>query len=122
YFNSSDNPTTANRVVTFQVDDGQSANHASNTQARTISITAVNDAPVLAGIESATLAYTENDPATQVTATITVTDPDTANLSGATAAITGGFNAAQDTLSFSVAGTSITGSYDSSTGVVTFSG
>src|SRR5437763_1419508 len=115
YANSSDNPATANRVVTFQVDDGQAANHASNTQARTISITAVNDPPVLAGIESGTLAYTENDAATQVTAALTVSDPENATLKGATAAITGGINAPQDVLSFSVTGTSITGSYDSST-------
>jgi hypothetical protein len=48
---------------------------------RTISITVapVNDAPALQNIEATALAYTENDPATPVTATTTVSDIDSAN-------------------------------------------
>ncbi len=44
YTNTSDNPSTATRTVSFTVNDG-SAN--SNTQTRDINITGVNDAPVL---------------------------------------------------------------------------
>src|SRR5262249_12078430 len=76
YSNTSDEPTTTDRVVTFQVDDGQTDNHASNTPSRTVSVTAVNEAPVLAGIESTTLAFTENAAPIQVTDTITISDGD----------------------------------------------
>lgn len=50
YSNSSNDPNAALvRTVTFQVDDGQAQNHASNTVSRTITITAVNDAPTANG-------------------------------------------------------------------------
>src|SRR5262249_19596029 len=45
YSNSSDNPSTSARTVTFQVNDG-SAN--SNTVTSTVNVTAVNDASTLA--------------------------------------------------------------------------
>src|SRR3954462_9194736 len=45
YANSSDNPSTASRTVSFSVNDGTTG---SNTVASTVNITAVNDAPVLA--------------------------------------------------------------------------
>jgi len=45
FSSSSDNPGTS-RTLTWQVDDGQSANHASNSATSTINITAVNDAPL----------------------------------------------------------------------------
>ncbi len=48
YTNTSDNPSTATRTVSFTVNDG-SVN--SNTQTRDIAITAGNDAPVQASIE-----------------------------------------------------------------------
>ncbi len=57
YTNTSDNPSTATRTVSFTVNDGD-AN--SNTQTRDINITAVNDAPVEASIEGTALGYTEN--------------------------------------------------------------
>src|SRR5205807_1468706 len=47
YSNSSENPSGATRTVSFQVDDGQSANHASNLATATVSVTPVNDAPTL---------------------------------------------------------------------------
>ena len=75
YTNSSDNPSTAARTVIFVVNDG-TANSAAAT--RNINITAVNDAPVLAGIEGAALAYTEND-SIPITASITVSDLDNTN-------------------------------------------
>ena len=61
---------------TFTASDG-----IATSAAATISITvnAVNDAPTLASTEGGALAYTENDPATPVTATTTVADVDSAN-------------------------------------------
>src|SRR5205823_1487387 len=45
YETTSDTPNTTTRTVTFRVDDGQSANHASNTQSRDVTVTAANDSP-----------------------------------------------------------------------------
>ncbi len=57
FSSTSDNPdvfgTNATRSVTWAVDDGQSANHASNTPTTTLAFAAVNDAPVIAGTEPA---------------------------------------------------------------------
>ena len=46
YYNNSDNPTTTTRSISFQVDDGQTINHASNVASSSVTVTAVNDAPV----------------------------------------------------------------------------
>ncbi len=43
YNNTSDTPNTANRTINFVVNDG---NSNSNTAAKTVSVAAVNDAPV----------------------------------------------------------------------------
>ena len=60
YSNSSDNPSTCARTVSFTVNDG-TAN--SNTLTSTVNVAAVNDAPVLA--TGSTLNYTENGVATR---------------------------------------------------------
>ena len=118
YQNTSDSPSGATRTVSFKVNDGQLD---SNVVTRTVTVTPVDDAPVLAGIETSALAYTENDPATAVTATITVNDVDSANLAGASVQITGNYQAGQDVLSFGGVG-GITGTWDSTTGTLTLSG
>src|SRR5262249_3649705 len=46
YTNSSDNPSGSTRTISFQVDDGAAANHASNVPTTTVSVTPVNDAPI----------------------------------------------------------------------------
>ena len=117
YVNTSDNPSIATRTVSFGVNDG-SAN--SNTVTRNISVTAVNDAPVVT-TTGTSLAYTENGAATAVDSGLTVSDADNANLSSATVTISSGFASAEDTLAFTNQN-GITGSWNSSTGVMTLSG
>jgi hypothetical protein len=121
YNDTSDAPSTLARTVTFQVNDGAASNNLSNTQTRNINVTAVNDAPVLANIEAGAVSYSENDPATAVSSTITVTDVDSANLTSATVQITGNYQSAEDVLSF-VNQLGITGSYNSANGTMTLSG
>jgi VCBS repeat-containing protein len=87
----------------------------------TISVTDVNDAPVLADLEATALAYTENDPATPVTAAITVSDEDDSTLSGATVSITIGYQNGEDLLAF-VNQLGISGSFNAATGVLTLAG
>ncbi|MEH1950820.1 MAG: tandem-95 repeat protein, partial [Nostoc sp.] len=116
YTNSSDNPSTTPRTVSFVVNDGASN---STPVTRNINITAVNNAPVATATNSA-LAYTENA-TTAIDSGITVSDVDSANLASATVRISSGFISAQDTLGFTNQN-GITGSYNSTTGVLTLTG
>ena len=116
YSNPSQSPTTATRTLTWNVNDG--ALPSSGTTS-TMAVVNVNDAPILTA--GATLAYTENDPATAIDTTITVSDVDSANLSGATVTISAGFQAGADVLAVATQN-GISGSYNAGTGVLTLSG
>ncbi|MDZ8259486.1 beta strand repeat-containing protein [Nostoc sp. ChiQUE01b] len=116
YTNSSDNPNLTPRIISFVANDGIAD---STAVTRSINITAVNDAPVATATNSA-LVYTENA-TTAIDSGITVSDVDSANLVSATVSITSGFVSAQDTLAFTNQN-GITGSYNSSTGVLTLIG
>ena len=117
YTNNSDNPSTATRTVSFAVSDTTATSSAAT---RDINITAVNDAPVLASIEGAALAYTENG-SSLVTSSITIADVDNAVLSSATVQITGNYVLGQDLLTFTSTA-SITGTWDVATGTLTLNG
>jgi hypothetical protein len=83
----------------------------------------VNDAPVLGGAPSA-VRYGENDPETAVNVQLTLSDSDSAQLSGATVTISAGLTAG-DLLALPTAvatSTGITASYNSGTGVLSLSG
>jgi VCBS repeat-containing protein len=71
--------------------------------------------------DSGSAAYTENAAPTVVSPGITVTDPDSATLEGATVMIGSGFVAGQDVLGY-VNSAAITGTYDAPTGVLTLTG
>jgi VCBS repeat-containing protein len=119
YSNTSENPSTLPRTVTWQVDDGGGVNNLSAPVTSTINVVSVNDAPVLAN--GSTISYTENDAATVVNSVITVSDVDSANLTGATVQITTGYANGQDVLSYATA-LGITGTFSSATGTLTLSG
>ena len=76
--------------------------------------------PTLA-LTAATPTFTEDGASVSLVSAATATDPDNGDLVSATVSISSGFRSS-DTLPFSTAGTSITGSYNSSTGVLTLSG
>jgi large repetitive protein len=117
YVNNSQNPSGLARTVTFIANDG-AANSVAATD--TINVTPVNDAPVTTA--GGTLNYTENQAATAIDASVTVTDVDNTNMASATVAITGGFASGQDVLDANVTGTSIGKSYNAATGVLTLTG
>ncbi len=98
YQDTSDNPSGPDPDGEFHGQRRRTAN--CNTVTRNITVTPVNDPPVLSGIEAAALAYTENDPATAITATLVAGDVDNTNLAGATVQITGNYQNGQDVLSF----------------------
>ncbi|OQR26768.1 hypothetical protein BWR59_30415 [Pseudomonas sp. Bc-h] len=93
YKNTSDDPSTIDRVITVQVNDGSAQHNLSNVATSTISVTAVNDAPVLdlngpAGGTASTTSFTENGTALKVMPYMTINDPDSPNLKGATVTFT----------------------------------
>jgi hypothetical protein len=117
YTNNSDDPSAATRTVSFNVSDGLAT---SSVATRDITLAAVNDAPVLANIEAAALAYTENG-SSLVTSSITIADVDSAVLTSAAVQITGNYVLGQDQLTFTNTAT-ITGAWDAATGTLTLSG
>ncbi len=90
------------------------------TASSSITVTAVNDAPVLAGA-GGTLATTEGDAATLIDATLALSDVDDVNIESATVTISTGLVSTEDLLGFTSA-FGITGSYTAATGVLALSG
>ena len=84
----------------------------------TITVTNVDEAPDVDN-SSGALPYTENEPPTAIDTSITITDPDSTNLTGATVQITGNYSSPQDVLALP-AQPNITATY--STGTLTLSG
>ena len=119
FFSTSDNPTNfgsnTSRTISWTATD---STLTSTTATSTVNVTAVNDAPVVTA--GATVTYTEQAAATQLNATLTLSDADNTTMAGATVSITSGLLAG-DTLSFTDQ-SGISGSYDSSTGVLTLTG
>ena len=102
-------------AYSVQVSDGSLS---SNIAAAAISFTNVNDAAVVTAGNS--IGYTENGSPAVIAGSISVSDVDSANLSGATVAISTGFSAG-DLLSFANQN-GITGAYNAASGVLTLSG
>lgn len=117
YANGSDTPNTASRTLSFQVSDGTATSTAAT---ETLTLTAVNDAPAVAGV-TGTTAFTEGAAAVAIAPALTLSDADDTMLAGATVSVAGGFVAGEDVLAF-VDQNGITGAYNGATGVLTLSG
>ncbi len=118
YQNISDSPSTLGRTVSFTVNDGDVD---SNTLTRNINILQSNDAPVLSTIETPNLEYIENDAATQITNTLTLTDVDDIYIDSANVDITGNFVSGEDVLAFANMSL-ISGIWDAELGKLSLSG
>ncbi len=120
YRNTSDNPTTAgNRVITITgiTDNGGTANGGSNAAApnltSTVSLTAVNDAPVIGNLNGdSTSLQVGNASTIDNGGNVTVTNADSADYNGGSLIISdnGGNNTANG--NFSVDGTNVTSGGD----------
>jgi hypothetical protein len=123
-FNASENPddfgSNPTRTLTWVLNDGVASNNLSTVVTSTVSITNVDDPPTLA-VTSANATWTEEGASVPVITGATASDPDNLTLASATVSITGSSFFTGDTLNFSNAG-SVTGSYNSNTGVLTFTG
>ncbi len=105
YNNSSQNPNTTARVISFVANDGTSS---SATVTKTVTATAAADAPVVT-TTGGTTPFTEDGGPVVVDSGLTVTDPDSANLASATVTITNPQNGASEVLAASAcAGLTVT--------------
>ncbi len=114
-----DNPTTGNRTVRYVLTDGDGG--TSVDYDTTVTVTAVNDAPVGAGIEGTALAYTENDGGRVLTSTLTLSDADDTHLDSAVVQLTGNYVNGEDVLAFTNQN-GIAGSWNAATGTLHLSG
>lgn len=120
YSSTGTNVSPRDRVITIiATDDGVPTPANSKPVTRTIS--SFNAPPTLGSIESSPIAYVANSTAVAISNTVTVTDPDSDNLTTLTVQITSGYQNGQDILSFSTM-FGITGSFDASTGKLTLTG
>ena len=127
YGNSSLNPTTIVRLITFVANDGGD----SNTATTTLNTNVVNSGPVLdldaddsvaPGVNFATT-FTENNPPVLVADTDAIlSDVDSATLASLTVTITNLQNGPDESLVANVAGTAITANYNTGTGVLSLTG
>ena len=118
YENTSDDPSTLTRTVSFIVNDGDVD---SNTLTRDIDVLPSNDAPVQSGIEGANISYNENAGQMQITNTIAISDVDDTNIESAVVQITGNYSVGEDVLAFTNT-TNITGVWNAGAGTLTLTG
>ena len=116
YTNTSSSPATGDRTVRFSVTDGTAT---SNIATRTLQVLPINSAPIVTPSASP-LVYTENSNPVAIDPGILVSDPDSAVLAGASVTVSG-YIAGQDILGFSNF-KGVTGSFSSTTGILTLSG
>ena len=120
YNNTSHNPTTTDRTITFVANDGTLD---SNIGTKTVSVTAVDTLPTVADT-AGKMGWTEAaglgaNAAVVIDGGVTVTDPDNTTLASAKVTITN-FVSGQDVLAFTPGATygNITAGYDAATGIL----
>ncbi len=116
YNNTSDNPTTSDRTISFTVSE---SGNTSNAIATTLSVAVVNDAPAISSAASDNN-YRSLTGKSVIDNQITITDIDNTNLMIATISISGNYSAGEDLLAFQDQN-GITGSFNSVSGVLSLS-
>src|SRR5262249_48916614 len=121
---ASDNPddfgSAPTRTVTWVLNDGSASNNLSSPRTTTVSISASDDAPTLAGVPSS---VTFGGATVTLAPSVTVQDPDNLGLSSATVSITGGtFAGDGDVLAADTSGTNIFATYNTTTEPLTLQG
>ena len=110
---------TAGSKVTTASNGGTTA-FSSATDTIDVTVSSVNDAPVIT-MTGGSVQYNENASPVVIDTGLTLSDVDSATMTGATVQITVAYNSAQDVLAFTNQ-LGITGSWDSVTGTLTLSG
>jgi large repetitive protein len=86
YFNSSDNPSSLTRTISYQVNDGSVQNNLSNVATATVVVTSVNDMPVITS--GAAVVRVSEESLTNGVADTLPADLDTTNSTSASGMIT----------------------------------
>lgn len=118
YDNLNPDPNTGTRVITFMVSDGDAH---SNALTRSLSVTSVNDPPVLTNMESTGIIYNTGDGAIAITDSVTIFDGDDIELDSATVQISSNYFVNEDSLGF-VPIYGLTGSWYRGVGKLVISG
>ncbi|MEC0174110.1 S-layer homology domain-containing protein [Paenibacillus favisporus] len=116
YSNTAITPNTANRIITFMVNDGTAT---SNPADKTVTVTAVNQTPMLTTTGGTS---TFNGTAVAIDSGLTLSDLDNRTMSSATVSISGNFFSNEDVLIFTSDGSAngnIAASYNVLTGTLT---
>ena len=114
-------PADFSGIETIQVEVcDQNANSLCDQVNVVITVDPVNDPPIITGTSSPLL-YTNGDGAVIIDNNIAITDKDNTSLAGGTVSISSNFLMGEDVLAFSNQN-GITGSFNSTTGVLTLSG
>jgi VCBS repeat-containing protein len=109
---------TAHDTFAYRAGDGTAESGEATVD---VTVTGVNDAPVLNGIESGALPYAAGAGAAAITGSLAISDVDGTTLSWASVQIAAGRSAGHDVLAFTDQ-LGISGSYDAATGVLTLTG
>src|SRR5271165_1845329 len=121
FSSTSANPTNyganMSRTLSWQISDGTLNSNPINS---TVAVVGVDQAPVLTGAGN-TVTFTQGGAAVVASPAIAASDVDSLNLASATVSISTGFLAG-DVLGAVTTGTSISASYNTSTGVLSLSG
>jgi hypothetical protein len=116
YKNTSDNPVTDERTITFVVNDG---NSDSDGESLNVAVTPINDPPVVT-LSVANVAYTEAAGPVVLDNGIVISDVDNSDLVDAFIRISGGYVQGEDTLIYS--GTTLTPTFDEGNGRLRLNG
>ncbi len=103
--------------VSIKVNDG----HVDNFQNFQITVNNIDDPPILSNLETAALAYKEDDGAVTLTSAVTVSDVDDVNLDSARVWISANYKSSEDVLAFSNTA-NITGVWNATTGSLKLTG
>lgn len=113
-------PSTVARVLGFTVTVPGPV--VSTQVTRPLVMKAVNDVPVVAGLETTAVTFTEGSAPVAITATTTVTDVDSTTLTQARVQISTGYQNGQDVVGVTSLPAGLAASWDGSTGILTLSG
>ena len=117
-----DGGETTEDTFTFGLaDGGEDGAQALTGQTFIITVTPVNDPPVLSDVETAAATFVAEMAPVAVTGTVTISDQDHTVLQSATLAVTANYEQGQDVLLFTDTG-AITHQWTASTGVLTLTG
>jgi Kelch motif len=114
YKNTASVPSSLPRTVSFVATN---TSLSSSPATRIISFAVVTSAPVLSGVESTPVIYTQDDPAVLITSSLQAADPANSVLSGATIRIVENYIPGQDFLRFTNT-PNIQGSWDGTDGIM----